>query len=89
MLRSPRTWSTSPRQGTRVIKLPEPSYEDDPEGNLEHGYGYNGDVRLSDHGLYVHDGRVFDQYDGWSPKDARTIGSWWLAAAAKAEASDE
>lgn len=72
-----------------VVELPEPSYADDPEGNLEPGgKGFNSaDPRLSEHGVYAFNGRVFDQYDGWSPAEARTIASWWLAAADAAEAA--
>ncbi|QBI98709.1 hypothetical protein SEA_BOBBY_77 [Mycobacterium phage Bobby] len=74
-----------------LVELPEPSYLDDPEGNLEPGgAGFNGgpaDSHLSsERGVYAFQGMVYDQWDGVTPADARKIGGWWLAAAEHAEA---
>lgn len=75
--------------GWELVKLPAPDYIDEPEDDGAKGYGFNGSgteqSRLSEHGVYAYDGRVFDQYDGWTAKDARAIGAWWIAAAAAAE----
>jgi hypothetical protein len=70
--------------GFAVVQLPEPSYVDDPDDNGEKGYGFNGPggsvTTLAEHGVYAYGGMVYDQYDGWTPEQARTIASWWLAA---------
>lgn len=71
--------------GYAVVVLPEPSYVDEPEGDGEKGYGFSDDPALSEHGVYAYQGRVFDQWDGWTPAQARTVASWWLAAANAAE----
>lgn len=63
--------------GYAVVELPKPKYRE------PHGYGYsNENARLSDWGVFActEDGCVYDQNDGFSPEDAWTIGSWWLAA---------
>ncbi len=65
-----------------IVQLPEADQND------EDGIGWcNG--HLSDWGVYVArdvpDGKVYDQNDGVTPRDARTIASWWLAAADTAE----
>lgn len=63
--------------GYAVVELPKPKYRE------PHGYGYsNENAHLSDWGVFActEDGCVYDQNDGLSPEDARTIGSWWLAA---------
>lgn len=75
--------------GIAIVELPEPSYVDEPEEGLK-GYGFNGtppDSHIAkEHGVYAHDGLVYDQYDGMTPAQSRTIASWWLAAANAAEA---
>lgn len=76
--------------GWELVQLPEPDYVDEPERDGVIGYGYNGgpgDKHLSERGVYAYDGEVFDQWDSVSPNDARKIGSWWYAAAAKAAGS--
>ncbi|MGC7251443.1 hypothetical protein RBA00_20675 [Mycobacteroides abscessus subsp. massiliense] len=63
--------------GYAVVELPKPKYRE------PHGYGYsNENAHLSDWGVFActEDGCVYDQNDGFSPEDAWTIGSWWLAA---------
>lgn len=74
------------RDGYAIVELPEPSYIDDPEDDVK-GYGFNGGpgTALTEHGVYAYGTLVFDQYDGWTPEQARTIASWWLAAADAAE----
>lgn len=75
--------------GIAIVELPEPSYVDEPEDDGVNGYGFNGGPAdssiASEHGVYVHDGLVYDQYDGMTPGQARTIASWLLAAANAAE----
>lgn len=63
--------------GYAVVDLPKPKYRE------PHGYGYsNENPRLSHWSVFActEDGCVYDQNDGFSPEDAWTIGSWWLAA---------
>ncbi|ACI12385.1 gp74 [Mycobacterium phage Fruitloop] len=69
--------------GVAVIQLPEPSYVDEPEAGMK-GVGFNGgpqDTHLSERGVYVHDGLVYDQWDGVTPADALKVAGWWAAAA--------
>ncbi|SLF32820.1 Uncharacterised protein [Mycobacteroides abscessus subsp. bolletii] len=63
--------------GYAVVELPKPKYRE------PHGYGYsNENKHLSDWGVFActEDGCVYDQNDSFSPEDAWTVGSWWLAA---------
>ncbi|AXH68098.1 hypothetical protein SEA_TARGET_79 [Mycobacterium phage Target] len=69
--------------GVAVIQLPEPSYVDEPEAGMK-GVGFNGgpqDTHLSERGVYVHDGLVYDQWDCVTPADALKVAGWWAAAA--------
>lgn len=74
--------------GIAIVELPDPSYVDEPDQDLP-GYGFNGapsdSAIAAEHGVYAHGGLVYDQYDGLTPAQARTVASWWLAAAAAAE----
>lgn len=75
-------------QRIQLVELPEPSYVDEPEAGLK-GYGFNGGPAEKDiaaeRGVYAYDGQVYDQWDGVTAAQARTVGSWWLAAAEAAE----
>lgn len=66
------------RERWAVIELPSGREEDD-------GVSFGGG---DERGVFAYppDGMVYDQFDGVTPAKAREIGSWWLAAADRAEA---
>ena len=76
------------RERYAVVELPEPDYvDDDFDGLGTRGYGWGGVGSTPwGFGTYAASGRVYDDEREVSPKDARVVASWWLAAADAAEA---